>query len=142
MSNQSNQSPNNHDVVQCLIGRGIEFKGELSFTGGLHIDGRVIGSIKNQADSTGRITLSREGIVDGNVTTCDAEINGTVNGDIHATGCVVLHPHSHVSGDVYYERIEIRRGACINGKLIATHENKPAESSSILDKLNPTRKSA
>ena len=135
-------SKNTSDIVQCLIGRGIEFKGELSFSGGLHIDGRVIGSIKNTEASSGRITLSREGIVDGDVTTCDAEINGVINGDIHASGCVVLHPHSHVSGNVYYERIEIRRGACINGKLIATHENKTTTSNSILDKLSSARKSA
>ena len=132
---------NNQDVVQCLIGRGIEFKGELSFSGGIHIDGRIIGSIKNQDDSPSRITLSKEGIIDGDVATCDAEINGTVNGDIHATGCVVLHPHSHVNGNVYYARIEIRRGACINGKLIATNEAGKGKSS-ILNKLNPARKSA
>ena len=136
-------SPITNDVVQCLIGRGIELKGELSFSGGLHVDGRVIGSIKSTSQSSGRITLSREGIIDGDVTTCDAEINGVVNGDIHASGSVVLHPHSHVNGNVYYERIEIRRGACINGKLIATHENKATTtSSSILDKLSPSRKSA
>jgi len=133
---------NTNDIVQCLIGRGIELKGELSFSGGLHIDGRVIGSIKNTEASSGRITLSREGIIDGDVTTCNAEINGVVNGDIHATGCVVLHPHSHVSGNVYYERIEIRRGACINGKLIATHENKATGTNSILEKLSSARKSA
>jgi len=139
MSNK--QAPqNNSDVVQCLIGRGIELKGELSFSGGLHVDGHIIGSIKNTTESSSRITLSREGIIDGDVITSDAEINGTVNGDIHATGCVTLHPHSHVSGNVYYERIEIRRGACINGQLIATHENKAT--SSILEKLNPARKSA
>lgn len=132
---------NNHDVVQCLIGRGIEFKGELSFSGGIHIDGRVIGILKNKDDLSARITLSREGIIDGDITTCDAEINGTVNGDIHATGCVTLHPHSHVNGNVYYERIEIRRGACINGQLIATHE-KTDTKSGLLDKLTPERKSA
>ena len=134
-------SKSTNDIVQCMIGRGIKFTGELSFSGGIHIDGQVIGSIKNHGESPARITLSREGIIDGDVTTCDAEINGTVNGDIHATGCVTLHPHSHISGNVYYERIEIRRGACINGKLIATHE-KTEDKAGMLDKLNPARKSA
>ena len=136
------KSPKNANVaVQCLIGNGIEFNGDLSFSGGLHIDGRVIGSIESKPGESARMTLSNDGIIDGSVRTCDAEINGTINGDVHATGSVVLHPHSHVNGNVYYERIEIRRGACINGKLIATHE-KSAQKSSILDKLNPVRKSA
>lgn len=136
-----NDSKKSLNAVQCLIGNGIEFKGDLTFSGGLHIDGRVIGNITSKPGDTARMTLSREGIIDGCVKTSDAEINGTINGDVHASGCVVLHPHSHVNGDVYYERIEIRRGACINGKLIATH-TQSAQKSSILDKLNPVRKSA
>jgi len=135
-------APNAGNIaVQCLIGKGIEFKGDLTFSGGLHIDGRVIGSIESKPADCARMTLSKDGIIDGCVKTCDAEINGTINGDVHATGCVVLHPQSHVNGNVYYERIEIRRGACINGKLIATH-SKPSQKAGILDKLNPVRKSA
>jgi len=134
-------SPKNANVaVQCLIGNGIEFNGDLSFSGGLHVDGHVTGTIQSKPGETARMTLSNDGVIDGSVKTCDAEINGTINGDVYATGCVVLHPQSHVNGDVYYERIEIRRGACINGKLIATHDK--AQKSSILDKLNPVRKSA
>jgi len=137
-----NSNPNSANVaVQCLIGKGIEFRGDLTYSGGLHIDGRVIGSIESKLGDSARLTLSNDGIIDGSVKTCDAEINGTVNGDVHATGCVVLHPQSHVNGNVYYERIEIRRGACINGKLIATH-SKPSQKAGILDKLNPVRKSA
>jgi len=140
MADQQAQK-NDNVVVQCLIGNGIKFNGDLSFSGGLHIDGRVIGSIESQPGSAARLTLSREGVIDGNVKTCDAEINGTINGDVHATGSVILHPQSHVNGNVYYECIEIRRGACINGKLIATHD-KTDSRSGLLDKLNPARKSA
>ncbi len=139
MSDKKNAKKAN-SAVQCLIGNGIEFNGDLTFSGGLHVDGRVIGSIESKPGESARMTLSNEGIIDGSVRTCDAEINGTINGDVHATGSVVLHPQSHVNGNVYYERIEIRRGACINGKLIATHEK--GQKSSILNKLNPVRKSA
>ena len=129
------QSPNQaSQAVQCLIGNGIDFKGDLSFSGGLHIDGNVIGNIENKADVPARLTLSREGRIEGNVKTVDAEINGTVNGDVHASGKVILHPQSHVSGNVYYACIEIRRGACINGKLIATHDGE-SDKPGLLDKL-------
>lgn len=139
MSDKKNTN-NANVAVQCLIGNGIEFNGDLNFSGGLHIDGHVIGSIESKLGESARMTLSNNGVIDGSVKTSDAEINGTINGDVHATGSVVLHPQSHVNGNVYYKRIEIRRGACINGKLIATHEK--AQKSSILDKFNPVRKSA
>jgi len=128
------------DTVQCLIGNGIEFRGDLAFHSGLHVDGHVIGNIQSQPGVPARLTLSREGVIDGNVITSDAEINGTINGDVHASGSVIMHPNSHVSGNVYYEAIEIRRGACINGKLIATHESDEGKSSNLIDKF--TRKSA
>jgi len=133
------QAHKTSDTVQCLIGNGIEFRGDLTFHSGLHVDGHVIGNIQSKPGVPARLTLSKDGVIDGNVTTSDAEINGTINGDVHASGSVIMHPNSHVSGNVYYEAIEIRRGACINGKLITTHEHEDS-SSSLIDKF--TRKSA
>lgn len=141
--NQENQDKRisvNSDIVQCMIGNGIELRGDLSFSGGLHVDGRIIGNLQGSPHGS-RLTLSREGTIEGNINTGDAEINGNIKGDVHASGTVILHPQSRVNGNVYYGRIEIRRGACINGKLIAN--NPKSGKSSLLSKLSlSVRKSA
>jgi cytoskeletal protein CcmA (bactofilin family) len=51
---------------------------------------------------------------------------------------VILHPQSHVTGNVYYGKIEIRSGARISGKLIAN--NPQEDKGGLLGKLS--RKSA
>lgn len=118
MSEKDNKSAHK-DIVQCLIGDGVELQGDITVTGGLHIDGKVRGNITVREGKAARLTLSAHGRIDGNVTVNDADINGRVKGDVHARGSITLHPHAHIDGDVYYGAIEIKRGARINGKLIA-----------------------
>jgi cytoskeletal protein CcmA (bactofilin family) len=108
------------DIVQCMIGKGVSLRGDMDFSGGLHIDGDITGNLEGH-DEHSRLTLSRDGKINGNITVGDAEINGTVIGDVHAAGSVVLHPQSHVTGNVHYGKIEIRSGARISGKLIANN---------------------
>lgn len=121
------------DAVQCMIGKGISLRGDIDFTGGLHIDGNITGNLNSQNERS-RLTLSREGNIDGNITVGDAEINGSIKGDVHASGTVILHPDSHINGNVYYGKIEIRSGARISGKLIAN--NPQSDKSGLLGKLS------
>lgn len=125
------------DIVQCMIGKGVSLRGDMDFSGGLHIDGDITGNLEGHSERS-RLTLSRDGKVNGNITVGEAEINGTIVGDVHASGSVILHPQSHVTGNVYYGKIEIRSGARISGKLIAN--NPQDDKSGPLDKLS--RKSA
>jgi len=128
-------------VVQCLIGSGVEISGDLKFSGGLHVEGRVLGHIIGDKAHHSKLTLCDAGYIEGDVTTFEAEINGTVKGDVHATGKVTLHPQSKVDGNIYYETIEILRGACINGKLIAT-ESDHHKKQGLVGKLGLNKKSA
>ena len=125
------------DIMQCMIGKGVTLRGDIDFNGGMHIDGDIIGNLEGHSEHS-RLTLSREGKINGNITVCEAEINGTIVGDVHASGSVILHPQSHVTGNVYYGKIEIRSGARISGKLIAN--NPQADKGGLLGKLS--RKSA
>lgn len=125
MSDKDNK-PGHKDIVQCLIGDGVELQGDITVTGGLHIDGKVRGNITVREGKAARLTLSAHGVIDGNITVNDADINGKVKGDVHARGNITLHSNAHIEGDVYYGAIEIKRGACINGKLIALADKQAA----------------
>ncbi|WP_172597584.1 bactofilin family protein [Sulfuriflexus mobilis] len=125
------------DVVHCMIGKGVSLRGDMDFSGGLHVDGNITGNLEGHKERS-RLTLSREGTITGNISVGEAEINGTIVGDVHASGTVTLHPQSHVTGNVYYGKIEIRSGARISGKLIAN--NPQGDKGGLLGKLS--RKSA
>lgn len=128
-----------NDIVQCLIGHDVELQGDITITGGLHIDGKVIGNITVREGNAARMTLSAGAMIDGNVNVNDADINGTIKGDVHARGTVVLYPHSKINGDVYYESLEIKKGARINGRLIALNEGT-GKSNGLMGKLSLKKK--
>ena len=58
------------------------------------------------------------GVVEGAVAVPNVILNGTVNGDILAHERVELGATAKVTGNVYYNLIEMEMGAEINGKLI------------------------
>ena len=52
-------------------------------------------------------------------------LNGTIQGDIHATERVVLGATARVEGNVYYGIIEMTLGAQIIGKLVRLEPEAP-----------------
>ncbi|TDJ43800.1 MAG: polymer-forming cytoskeletal protein [Gammaproteobacteria bacterium] len=132
----------NTGVIQTLIGVGTRIKGDLRFEGGCHIDGSVDGSVVADRDPEAFLTISEEGFVDGSVRVPRVQLNGKVQGDVHATELVVLGPRAKVNGNVHYELLEMTAGAEINGKLI--HESAQTQSANAprpaaADRIKPVR---
>lgn len=113
-----------HSVVDTLVGSNSQVKGDLSFTGGCHIDGTVKGSVNADANSHSALSISEEGTVEGGVTVPYVVLNGIVRGDVVATQRVELGPTARVIGNVYYNLIEMAIGAEINGKLVHQPEGQ------------------
>jgi cytoskeletal protein CcmA (bactofilin family) len=94
--------------IDCLIGAGTTVKGDVSFTGGLRIDG----------------------VVQGNVTTANGE-TGTlvvVNGPITADNFLELQAKAKIVGDIEYRTLEMHLGAVVQGKL---HYAEPGTASVV-----------
>jgi cytoskeletal protein CcmA (bactofilin family) len=125
----------NSTAVQCLIGNNVELQGGLRFSGGLHVDGKIIGDVFINDKQSGHLVLSTNGIIEGNVTVSSAEVNGTIKGDIHVSGNLRLHSNAHVTGDVYYTGVEIQKGAMINGRLIAEQKATESDKAGFLKSL-------
>jgi cytoskeletal protein CcmA (bactofilin family) len=104
--------------VEILIGKSARIQGDIDFAGGLHLDGRVTGSVRADGTSGSTLSVSESGCIEGSVEVANVVLNGTVKGDIHATGRVVLGPSSKVQGDVHYGIIETAAGAEILGRLV------------------------
>jgi cytoskeletal protein CcmA (bactofilin family) len=102
--------------IDTLVGRNTRIQGDIDFSGGLHVDGRVAGSV--QAASGGSVSLSEEGVIDGSVAAPQVVVNGRVNGDIYGSERVVLGSKARVQGNVHYGVIEMALGAQISGKLV------------------------
>jgi cytoskeletal protein CcmA (bactofilin family) len=122
---------NKQPKVDILIGKTVRIRGDVDFAGGLHLDGHVTGGVRADAGTASTLSVSRSGCIEGPVEVANVVLNGTVKGDILATGRIVLGPHARVEGDVHYGEIETALGAEILGRLVPvagrTDEVLPAD---------------
>ena len=123
MFNSSRKEPRNASA-ECtsLIAAGTEIRGDVQFTGRLHVDGRIEGSIRAEsADAV--LTLSNQAQVTGEIQAPHIVINGAVTGDVTAAERLELASNARVEGNVYYKVLEMSAGAQINGKIV--HRAEP-----------------
>ena len=113
--------------VDSLIGQQSEVVGDITFGGGLHIDGTIKGNVQTDGDDHATLTLSDRGTIEGEVRVPFIILNGLVKGDVHAFEHVELASSARVEGNVYYRLIEMAMGAEVNGKLVrlADEEHEP-----------------
>ena len=84
-----------------LIARGTIIRGDVRFSGALHLDGRIEGAVLAEGEDA-VFTLSE---------------HGQVHGDIHAGERLELAPQARVAGDVHYRTLEMAAGAQVNGRM-------------------------
>src|SRR2546427_11049790 len=70
------------DEVIAFVGRGVEFKGVITYNGTVRIDGRLDGEIHTE----GGLLVGREGRIPAEVTAGTAITRGKITGDISARG--------------------------------------------------------
>ena len=116
--------------IDTLIGKSARVHGDIEFAGGLHLDGRVAGSVRAERDSSSTLSVSEHGCIEGAVEVANVMLNGTVNGDIHARERLVLGAQARVQGNVHYGIIEMTLGAEIKGKLVPLPTGKDREAAS------------
>jgi cytoskeletal protein CcmA (bactofilin family) len=105
--------------IDTLIGRSASINGDVEFSGGLHVEGRVTGSVR--AAGAASLSIGEHAVIEGSVEAPQVVLNGTVKGDIVATDKVVLGARARVHGNVSYGVIEMALGAEINGRLIPSN---------------------
>jgi cytoskeletal protein CcmA (bactofilin family) len=108
--------------ISTLIAEGTLIRGDVHFSGGLHLAGAIEGSISAEgADSV--LTLGDKGRVDGEVRVSNAVVNGTVNGDVFVGERLELAGGARIHGNVHYKVLEMAAGAQVNGKML--YQNEP-----------------
>ena len=107
------------DKIDTLIGPNTEINGDINFSGGLRVDGKLGGNVSaRDASNDSLLTISEHGEISGNVTVPHVVINGIVNGNVSSSGKVLLQSQAKIVGDVYYSSIEMELGATVNGSMV------------------------
>ncbi len=110
--------------IDCLIGAGTTIEGNITFSGGLRVDGHVRGDVIAADEKPGTLVLSEQARIEGEIHVSHVVINGTVVGAIHAGEYAELQAKANVTGDVYYRTLEMQLGAVVQGRLVYKPEGK------------------
>lgn len=104
--------------IDSLIGVGTKIEGNVTFAGGLRVDGEIIGNVTALLDQSSTLVLSEHARIDGEIRVSHLVINGAVNGPVYAAEFLELQSHSRVKGDVHYTALEMHLGAIVEGRLV------------------------
>jgi cytoskeletal protein CcmA (bactofilin family) len=97
---------------QATVGKALFFKGEITGSESLFIDGKVEGTIALPGN---RVTVGRNGQVASNITAREIVIMGKVRGDVAASDRVDIRAEGALTGNVTAARISIEDGAFFKG---------------------------
>jgi cytoskeletal protein CcmA (bactofilin family) len=104
--------------IDSLIGAETRIEGNVSFSGGLRVDGEVNGNIVAVPGKPSTLVLSELGRVNGEISATHLMLNGVVDGPVRAAEYLELQSKAKVTGNVHYKSLEIQLGATVEGRLI------------------------
>jgi cytoskeletal protein CcmA (bactofilin family) len=105
--------------IDSLIGAGTQVEGSIKCTGGLRIDGVVVGSVEAaEGASSSTLVLSEHARIEGAVCVAHLVINGTVVGPVTVSESLEMQSKARIVGEVDYALIEMHQGAVIEGRLV------------------------
>ena len=136
---KKNKQPKNSSV-KTLISRGTEVLGDIHFTEGMYVEGTIKGNVVAD-DNNSLLILNENGTIEGEVRVPFMKLNGVVIGDVFGAEHVELMEKARITGNVYYNLIEMAVGAEVNGKLLHAQEFNElplAIGHSVSDNLNTT----
>ena len=105
--------------IGSLIGAGTTVTGDVTFSGGLRVDGVVRGAVRCSEDKSGGgvLVVSEHGSIEGEVRASHLVVAGRIQGPVHAAELIELQPKARVQGDVQYRALEMHHGAVVEGMM-------------------------
>jgi cytoskeletal protein CcmA (bactofilin family) len=104
--------PNKNDDFATVIGPDAQFKGELSFQGGVRIDGSFDGSIT----TSGKVFVSKSGQLKAEVKASSVALEGKLEGNLIAQDRVELRATGQMHGDLKASKLLVVEGATFIGR--------------------------
>jgi cytoskeletal protein CcmA (bactofilin family) len=108
--------------IETLIGQSLEVTGDVKFSGGLHLDGKIVGNVISEDNDASVLIISDTGHIEGDVSVSYAVINGEVVGNVYVSEKLELSGRARITGNVHYNLLEMASGSEVNGKMV--HDKK------------------
>src|SRR5690606_41791738 len=79
-----------------LIGNGTKIVGDITSEGDVRIDGHLLGNIV----ISGKFVLGVSGVIEGNITSVNADLSGEVKGTVSVSETLALKNSAKINGDI------------------------------------------
>ena len=112
---------------QSIIGKDVIFKGKISNSKTIEINGRVEADIKSE-----KITLGKSASFDGGIQADLVVISGKYQGKLKADS-VWLTDSSVITGEINYKSLQMDRGAALNCRVVHNWDEKKLKSKKDID---------
>ncbi len=99
--------------VSAFVGKGVEFKGTITYNGTVRIDGYLDGEIHTE----GVLLVGEEAVITAKVSAGTIVCKGKITGDIVAKEKVKLRAPAVINGGVKTPMLSIEEGVFFNGTL-------------------------
>ena len=98
--------------AKVVIGHGVSISGEIKKADEVQIDGEADVTMK-----TDNLVVGATGSCKGDIETHNADIWGSFDGDIKASGTLTIQEQGKVSGKIEYQNMQIKLGGQITGDI-------------------------
>ena len=104
---------------KVVIGEGVTIKGEILNASEVQIDGLADVVLK-----TDNLTVGSGGKLNGNIQVENADIWGTIDGDVKVSNTLTIQELGSASGKIEYAKLHIKLGGEITGELLKNEKVK------------------
>ena len=98
--------------AKVVIGNGVSITGEIKKADEVQIDGEADVTMK-----TDNVVIGNTGMCKGNIETHNADIWGTFDGDLKASGTLTIQEEGNATGTIEYQKMQIKLGGKLSGDI-------------------------
>ena len=98
--------------AKVIIGNGVSITGEIKKADEVQIDGEADITMK-----TDNVVIGNTGKCKGNIETHNADIWGTFDGDLKASGTLTIQEDGNATGTIEYQKMQIKLGGKLSGDI-------------------------
>ncbi|MDH4084136.1 MAG: polymer-forming cytoskeletal protein [Nitrospira sp.] len=120
--------------ISAFVGKGVVFKGTITYHGTVRIDGTLEGEIHTE----GVLLVGEEAIISAKVTAGTIVCKGKITGDIHAKDKMKLRAPAMINGGVTTPMLSMEDGVFFNGTLEMEQTVHPIQRETVLHPVGPT----
>jgi len=106
--------------AKVVIGNGVVLTGEIKKADEVQIDGEADVTMKTE-----NIVIGLTGKCKGNIETHNADIWGSFDGELKASGTLTIQAEGNATGSIEYQNMQIKLGGKLSGDVKISDKIKP-----------------